>query len=328
MPAYNEGEHVYENLQKVCSELQGYNFEIVIVDDGSTDNTASEIQRIIDDKTPVQLVRQSVNMGKGAALVSGFKHSKGDPVVFLDADLEITPDYVLKFCHELERSGADVVVGKKDSKTNRFPFARRIMSYIYRRLVAVLFELSIYETQTGIKLFKREVLVACIPRLVAQRFAYDVELMVAASRFGFRMVELPVKLAYIRVGRFGRVSVRQVIGMFSDTMRIYYRSSLWYWLQPSWYTRAWMVSCVIGAVLFGIGLGKLLSPLVWTPPLQDILYYIQLQFLPNLIRDWFVLLFGLVLCVLSVIKLNISILSAFTRRDRGDLAGILKRKNI
>ncbi|MBF8283510.1 MAG: hypothetical protein HW378_2425 [Anaerolineales bacterium] len=326
LPAYNESRHIYANLAQVCAALHGQDFEVIVVDDGSTDATLSESQRAAAAGLPVRVARQEVNRGKGAALFHGFQFAVGDPVAFLDSDLEIAPEYVLRLWEVMQAASADVVIGTKKSGENRFPLLRRVLSQGYRGLVALLFGLSLNDTQTGIKLFKREVLEFAIPRLAVSRFAFDIELLVAVTRFGYRVVECPVKTAYHRAGSVGRIGLRQMAGMLWDTLAIYYRASFWRWLRPGWTTRVWMITFVLSLFLLGVGIGKLLTPLVLQPPLRQVMYVVALQFLPRALRDWLLVIGGGGMLVLSLIQLNKSLLSAFARRDHGDLAGIFTRR--
>ena len=233
LPAYNEGEKIYANILRVCETLRGVDFEIVVVDDGSTDKTYGEAKRAEDEGYPVQAVLQEENRGKGAPLFHGFEFASGERIAFLDADLEIAPEYILSLLKVMDDTKADVVAGVKDMSENQFPWLRRTMSKTYKRSVSFLFGLAISDTQTGIKLFKRDVLEATVPRLSISRFAFDIELLLAASRFGYEIVEYPVKIVYSRSGNLGRMSSSNIFGAFKDTFSIYARASFWRWLEPS-----------------------------------------------------------------------------------------------
>lgn len=326
LPAYNEGHHLYANVAHVCAALQGCDYEVIVVDDGSHDNTFSESQRVMAEGLPVRAVRQEINRGKGAALFHGFQFTSGELVAFLDSDLEIAPEYVLRLWEVMRATGAEVVVGTKTPGESRFPLLRRLLSRVVRRGIAWLFGLSVKDTQTGIKLFKREVLELAIPRLTVSRFAFDIELLVAVTRFGYRVAECPVKMAYRRAGPMGRIGLQHLIRTLADTLAIYYRASFWRWLQPGWTTRLWMIAFVVGIFLLGLGIGKLLTPIVLQPPVRQIFYIVALQFLPHALRDWLLVIVGGGMLVMSLIQLNKSLLTAFARRDHGDLAGIFTRK--
>ena len=326
LPAYNEGVNIYANILRICETLHDYEFELIVVDDGSQDNTYDEAERAKEDGYPVQVIVQEINRGKGATLFNGVKFSKGDRIAFLDADLEIVPEYLLSLLKVMDETRADVVAGVKDMSDNQFPWVRRMMSRVYRGSVAFLFGLAITDTQTGIKLFKREVLEATVPRLRVSRFAFDIELLVAASRFGYRIVEVPVKIAYQRTGSLGRMNSRNIFGSFFDTLSIYWRASFWRWLEPSLVMKIWMLLFAVGVFLFGVGVGKLLTPVILQGPVKQVFRIIALQFLPTNLRDWLLLIGGFFLILFASIQLNKKLLEAFVRRDRGDdLAGIFRK---
>jgi glycosyltransferase involved in cell wall biosynthesis len=328
IPAFNEGHHIYANLLQVCETFKELEFEIIVVDDGSNDDTFEESQRAAAAGFPVRTVRHPVNKGKGAALFYGFQFAAGEYIAFLDADLEIHPQYVKKFLQRLQETDSDLVIGTKVPKLGQMPFLRRIMSLVYREFVSLLFGLSLRETQTGIKLFRREVLEDCIPRLRVSRFAFDVELMVAAARFGYRIVEYPVEVGFSRKSSLQRIRPRQIAGQLWDTLLIYSMASFWNWFQPGPLTKIWMLAFVLGIFLLGIGVAKLITPVIFAPALKQVAYYLFLQFLPRTLRDILLVIAGGGLMLVSLNELNKSLLNAFARLDRGDLAGIFRSKKI
>jgi glycosyltransferase involved in cell wall biosynthesis len=325
LPAYNEAEHLYEHLQELAKELAGRRFEIVVVDDGSLDSTLEECRRAASEGLPVRDVRSPVNEGKGAALSHGFDASSGTIVAFLDADLEIAPKYLARLEHAMVAAGADGAVGVRRLGSQEAPWSRRAMSGAYRRLVRLLFGLPLDETQAGIKLFRRRVLDDCIPRVTTRRFAFDVELLVACQRYGYHIVECPVRRTYTRGGQLGRITGRQAGRTLWETMLVYYRASFWHWLRPAAATKLWMIALGLGILIFGVGAGKLITPLVLQPPIKQVFYVAALQFLPRALRDWLLVAAGAGLALLALIMLNRSLVDAFARRDRGDLAGIWQR---
>lgn len=325
LPAYNEGVHIYENLLKICKVLKTDDFEIIVVDDGSSDNTFSESKRAAKNGYPIKAVQLKSNSGKGSSLFRGFEEATGELIVFFDADLEISPLYIVKLLAAMKKTKADVVAGVKDPVMNHFPLQRRFMSALYRAVISFLFGLNITDTQTGIKIFKREVLESAVPRLRVSRFAFDIELLVAASRFGYKITEYPVEVAYVRKGKFGRMKFGSLFGTFLDTFAVYFRASFWRWLEPSYGTQFWMIIFVVGVFLAGVGFSKLLTPVILKPPFNEIAYYIFLQFIPTALRDRLLAIGGTLILLIALIQLNKSLLHAFARKDRGDLAGILRK---
>lgn len=327
LPAYNEGSHIYENIKQVCLTLKGYDYEVIVVDDGSNDNTYQESLRSRQDGFPVQAIQREKNYGKGSALIYGCTFAQNNYIVFLDADLEIDATNIHSLLEKMLGSGAEIIIGNKDQNNITVPPLRRMMSFLYQKMVAVLFEMPLHDTQTGIKIIRKDVLQACIPMLKVSRFAFDVELLVAAHRFGYHILEQSVGVSYKRKASLERIKPKQIAHMFLDTLSIYYRASFWSWLRPGLTTKIWMLCLIIGFLLFGMGLAKLITPLILIPPIKNIFYIVALQFLPLVVRDWLLTIFGFFIVTISAIKLNTILLNSFARRDRGDLAGILIRPN-
>jgi glycosyltransferase involved in cell wall biosynthesis len=226
MPAYNEARSIAENVCETVDTMRalGIQFEIVVIDDGSLDGThtaAIEALRAWPDL--VRVVRCRRNRGKGNALICGTSYSKGEYVAFLDADMDLHPEQLENFFEVMKAKDADVVIGSKfhpDSKVE-YPRLRRIYSFFYFMLVRLLFGLPVRDTQTGIKLFKREVLERVLPRVLVKRFAFDIELLANAHHFGYRVVEAPVEVNFTRV--CSRLRLPAVWNVFVDTLAIFYR---------------------------------------------------------------------------------------------------------
>jgi len=227
MPAYNEGGHIYDNIATTREVLAGAGIdaEIVAVDDGSSDDTLQGIERAARDFPNVVAARNPYNMGKGMALRTGFDYSSGDIVVFLDADLDLHPSQIATVIEELERGPYDVVVTSKHHPESRldYPGSRKIASYCYYMIIKAMFGLPVRDTQTGLKVFRREVLLRVFHRLLVKKFAYDVELLAVAVRFGFRVHEIPVAIDFKRELKWGRIRLSDIVNIFVDTLAILYR---------------------------------------------------------------------------------------------------------
>ena len=194
LPAYQLGSVIAANLERVASVLSSLSPEIILVDDGSTDQTLSEALRATSNMPGASVLSHPVNRGKGQALFTGARAAKGDLIVFLDADLDLPPEQLSAL---LENMGdADVLVGaKRDSMaTGRYPFIRRLLSRLFSLATVGLFKLTVTETQTGLKIFRREVLDLVIPQMRIEGYAYDLEMLVRAQRSGFKLAQAPVEL--------------------------------------------------------------------------------------------------------------------------------------
>jgi glycosyltransferase involved in cell wall biosynthesis len=223
MPMYNEEMHALASLFETDGYFRSMNidFEIVVVDDGSKDMTfdrASELKREY-----IKVYKLVQNQGKGEALKEAFKLCTGDLVMFLDGDLDIHPEQFHALFNVMERDSADVVIGAKRHPQSvvKYPLKRRIMSAVYFFIVKLLFGLPLRDTQTGIKLFKREVLEKVFHRVLIKRYAFDLELLILAHHNGYKISDAPVVVDY--KGKFGHIRFKTIFNMLWDTMAIFYR---------------------------------------------------------------------------------------------------------
>ncbi len=227
MPAHNEGNRIYENLIKTYKVLRRTftAHEIILVSDGSKDNTASEARRASAVADTIKVVDYDRNAGKGNALKTGFSHVNGELVAFLDADLDIHPRQIQTLFHTMDKMHADVVVGSKyhpASKLNT-PKRRKLISLIYRIILFILFRLPLRDTQAGLKLFKTEVLKKVFPKVMCKRFAFDVELLANAHHIGYKVSECPIVLKFRREMRWGNIKFETLYSTGMDTLAIFYR---------------------------------------------------------------------------------------------------------
>ncbi|GAC1542174.1 MAG: hypothetical protein NVS3B16_06780 [Vulcanimicrobiaceae bacterium] len=226
MPAYNESSSISSNVVETANTLNAfaYDFEIIVVDDGSSDRThlaALQAKEMFPDH--VRVVRYDRNQGKGNALSAGVMHSRGDCIVFLDADMDLHPAQLPTFLAILAGNGVDAVIGSKlHPRSNvNYPFHRRVLSYGYFLLTRLLFGLPVRDTQTGFKVFRRQALEKALPFTYAKGFSFDVELLAVMHMLGARFADAPVNLSFKRVA--GRIDGHTVISMFADTLAIFIR---------------------------------------------------------------------------------------------------------
>ncbi len=229
VPAYNEGERIFENLLEIAGTLASFSasWEIVVVDDGSRDGTGAAARRARARIRNLRGLSYPRNRGKGFALRHGAARASGDFVVFLDADLELHPKQLPVFFEIQAREGADLVVGSKKhaesaapDTAQAFPWSRRVLSALYGRLVAFMFRLPVRDTQAGMKLFRREVLSDVLPVVRTARFAFDLDLLVHAHRAGYRVAEAPVAARFLRTS--SRLTLRDVLRIWADTIALYH----------------------------------------------------------------------------------------------------------
>ena len=228
IPAFNEAGMVVRTLHETGAALErlGYRYELILVDDGSSDGTAHLARAVAESLPHVRVIAGELNLGKGSALMNGAAAALGELVLFVDADLEVHPRQVSLLYETLVESNADVVIGSKlhpDSQVE-VPSGRRALTIGYYLLVRALFRLPVHDTQTGIKLYRAEVLRRVLPRLVVKRFAADLEVLVNVHRLGYRIVEAPVVVT--RTRPFQRIGGEDVWRVAWDTAAIWYRTYL------------------------------------------------------------------------------------------------------
>ncbi|MEK6647254.1 MAG: glycosyltransferase [Candidatus Firestonebacteria bacterium] len=225
IPSYNEGSHIYKNIREIQRTFDefGCKYELIVVNDGSSDDTYEEALKAAKGYNNIVVKTHRKNYGKGRTLKMGCRFAKGDLILFLDADLDLHPGQVPVLFDMMKLRDVDVVIGSKrhpDSDVN-YPWHRDIISMVYYFVIKMLFGLPVRDTQTGIKLFKKEVIKHIFPRLLVKRYAYDLELLVMAHRFGYKIMEAPVTLHFQR--DFGRITLKDMFRTWMDTMAVFYR---------------------------------------------------------------------------------------------------------
>ena len=231
MPAYNEAIRIRDAVFRTHRHLgtMTTDFEIIVVDDGSSDGTVGVLDGVARELDHVKIHRLPQNRGKGEALRQGFYQSRGELVFFLDADMDLPPEQMDVLLEAIEKEGADGVIGCKLHPQSHvdYPLHRRIMSMVYFFVTRLLFGLPVRDTQTGLKAFRRGLLEDCLPRSLNKSFAWDLELLVIAHHLGYRIVEAPVVIEYRP--KYGNIPMRLIWYTVQDTMAIFYRLNVLNW---------------------------------------------------------------------------------------------------
>jgi len=229
IPAYKQEKTIGQDLRRIESVLQNirYDYQIVCVVDGQVDKTYQKAKQIKSSK--IRIYQLKKNQGKGEAVRFGMQKSKGDYVAFLDAGMEIDPNGISMLLEHLEWYQADVIVGSKRHLASQinYPLERKILSLGFYWLVRLLFNFKVKDTQAGIKIFKKEVLEKVLPVLLVKSYAFDVELLSVAYRFGFkRIYEAPIKFDYKFGSLTNAATVDGIRHILWDTAAVFYRLKL------------------------------------------------------------------------------------------------------
>jgi O-antigen/teichoic acid export membrane protein len=220
LPCHNAGSGLRLVLDGIASALRDVPHEVIVVSDGSTDDTVAVARAA---REHVRVLQYGRRVGKGHALRVGLGNAHGRYVAFLDGDGDLDPESLRAFVTLMSLYQPDIVLGSKRHPLSevRYPPLRRLLSWGYHRLARLMFRVNVRDTQTGLKLIRRDVLAAVLPRMLEKRFAFDLELVVVARVLGYtRLFEAPIRLEY----RFSsRVDPQATLRILVDTLAIFYR---------------------------------------------------------------------------------------------------------
>src|SRR5229473_6031414 len=206
IPAFNCRDTIEGTVKAGVEYLarHGNSSELIIVDDGSADGTAAVVERMVEKNPALRLVTNSTNRGKGHAVRAGVLQSRGDRVVFTDADMAYPLPEVDKILSALD-AGADVAVATRVAAESRYImsptffgylYSRHVGSRIFNRLVRVYLGLSTFDCQAGLKGFQRHAADKIFSRQTLPGFTFDVEVLYIAKRFNLDVREVPVDFRY------------------------------------------------------------------------------------------------------------------------------------
>ena len=227
VPAYKQEKTLRKDLENINRTLEkglgdSVDYEIICVIDGELDNSKSEAEKVSSPKIKVYSYKE--NRGKGYAVRYGMKQAKGSLISFLDAGMDISPKGIMMLMAHMDWYDADIIVGSKRHPVSRvnYPILRKILSIGYHRGVKVLFGLPLTDTQSGIKIFRREVLDKMLSRLLVKKYAMDIEMLAVAKYLGFdRIYEAPIEVRFNRTT--SRIGWLTIFKMAWDTAAVFYR---------------------------------------------------------------------------------------------------------
>jgi dolichyl-phosphate beta-glucosyltransferase len=213
IPAYNEGARIQSALTEVlrCIRQRGWGAEVLVVDDGSTDDTAKIVTAIAASNPEVRLVRNPRNRGKGYSVRHGMLNAAGDILMFTDADLSAPIEEAERLFQAL-REGADIAIGsrwlERNRQTLRQPLYRQFFGRCFNAVTRGVMGLPFADTQCGFKAFRRPVAQRIFQLQRIERWGFDPELLFIALKKGYIVREVPVtwghdersRLSYLKDG--------------------------------------------------------------------------------------------------------------------------------
>lgn len=233
-PFHNEARTI-ENFKQRLVEFCMKNFteyKIIFVNDKSGDNS----EALLRHGQSVTIVRNRFDGGKGSALKVGyllaeerFAMQDEDLIVFMDSDGQIKPQEIITFLKILSFYDADIVIGNKRHEYSSIKYTplRNVVSFVYNKIINILFGLSLRDTQCGLKIFRRAALDKVIEKVNVKRYAFDLELMVALRDSDFRIVDAPVFIGSQL--NSGSVNFKNIIQTALDTVRIWVKRQKGYY---------------------------------------------------------------------------------------------------
>ncbi|MDO8588691.1 MAG: glycosyltransferase family 2 protein [Armatimonadota bacterium] len=201
IPAYNERVRIEDTLRSVQTYLSesGRSYEILVVNDGSTDGTLDVLRRLDSEISGLKVLSYEQNMGKGYAVRQGMLAASGELALLSDADLASPIEELPRLDAALSK-GADVAVGSRavtgSVREVHQSFIRETGGRALNLIIQALAVPGIMDTQCGFKLFRRECAQAVFPQCFLNGFGFDVEVLYLARRLGFKLIETPIRWAH------------------------------------------------------------------------------------------------------------------------------------
>lgn len=225
IPAYNEARRLPLCLERVIAYLdqRGRTYEVLVVDDGSHDQTAQAVESVAHRCPHLRLIRLTSNMGKGAAVRRGMQAARGTYQLFADAD-GATPIEELARLESALLAGADLAIGSRalasqdPAFTVRARWHRSLLGTVFNNIVQRLGLRDIADTQCGFKLFRRSIAQDLFSVACVDGYAFDLELLYVARQRGYRLAEVPINWtdqpgSKVRPWRDGLVMLQELLAI-------------------------------------------------------------------------------------------------------------------
>lgn len=199
IPTYNEANRIGKSLNRILEYLdyQNYHSELIIVDDGSSDETEAIIQSLSKNDDRLKIIQYTPNRGKGYAVKTGMLAAKGKFVLFSDADLSTPIEEIETFLKLINEQQYQIIIGSRGLAESQIlrhqPWFREKMGKMFNWFVQFLVIPGIKDTQCGFKLFRSDILAPLFSNQTIDRFSFDVEILFLARKLGFKIKEEPVR---------------------------------------------------------------------------------------------------------------------------------------
>ena len=227
IPVYKQEKTILEDIKNIYQVLDQirYDYELIVVVDGISVDKSYQLIKKLKLKN-LKVFGYQTNHGKGYAIRYGMAKTTGDYISFIDSGMEIDPNGISMILEHMEWYNADIIVASKRhpaSKVN-YPLDRKIISFGGHLIAKFLLGLNIYDTQAGLKIFKRKVLEKVLPRLLIKSYAFDLEMLSVANHLGFSNIyESPIKLTYDFQSLTHATGFKVIWQSLVDALAVFYR---------------------------------------------------------------------------------------------------------
>jgi dolichyl-phosphate beta-glucosyltransferase len=236
IPAYNESVRIRPTLHELLRYIseQNWDAEILVVNDGSSDDTAQIVREYGAVHPQVLLIENPGNRGKGFSVRNGMLHARGDICLFTDADLSSPITEAPKLFDAIDR-GADIAIGSRwlqtELQTGPQPLYRQLFGRIFNLALRLILGLRFADTQCGFKAFRRDAAQRIFPLQKIERWGFDPEILFLARRAGLRVQEVPVLWAHSEGTRLH--PLRDGLRMFVEVLRIRWNAMIGQYAAPA-----------------------------------------------------------------------------------------------
>jgi glycosyltransferase involved in cell wall biosynthesis len=230
VPAYNEANSIRQVIGRLCelASRAARTYEVVVVDDGSADDTYKIVKSMSLVNDSVVALRSPVNSGKGSAVKLAAQFVRGNAVVVIDADMEIDPSSLKEYVAILDRFDICVASKRHPQSSYDAPIMRKFLSVSFNKMVRLTTGIALADSQTGFKAMRGEHFRRILNVISVKRYAYDVEILAVAQLLGLKVAESPV-----RISQTSQFSKKAIMFMSLDLLGIVYRLRVLRWYQKN-----------------------------------------------------------------------------------------------
>jgi len=227
IPIYKQEKTIKKDLQTINETLKQirYDYEIIAIVDGTSVDKSLKVIKKLNLKN-LKAFGYKTNHGKGYAVRYGMAKTQGDYIAFIDSGMEIDPNGISLVLEHMEWYNADIIVASKRHPASmvNYPLDRKIISFGAHIISKFLLGINVHDTQAGLKIFKRPVLIKVLPRLIVKNYAFDLEILSVANKLGFvKIYEAPIKLNYDFCSLTHATGLKTIYSCLIEALAVFYR---------------------------------------------------------------------------------------------------------